>query len=172
MSVLERFFLRQIILVLSLEVAAIAPVLAVDAEAAAKKDLCHTCLKNIYLAEHRYNDALAEFQSLLVTRPNDARLHYECGNVLLQTGKLAMAVPHMRTAVKLKPDVSEFQAGLGAACLYNKNYDAAVAAYTKACQMGGKYDKQLQIAQQYQAQQKQLIQYEKKIEQKKEDDEE
>jgi hypothetical protein len=72
----------------------------------------------------------------------------------------------------LDPGKAEYQGGLGNGFMYTKKWGMAVAAYTRACQLGGKFQRQLQMAQQYEAQQKQVQQYEKKLEQKKEEEEE
>jgi predicted Zn-dependent protease len=135
------------------------PAWAVEPEVLAKKALCHSCLAKIYVAERRYPEAIVEYQALLAMKPNDAAMRFEYGNLLAKIDKAALAVPQFRAAAKLAPYVPEYQVGLGNACMYTKNYDGAVTAYTKACNLGGKYQTSLQTALQYQAQQKSLNQY-------------
>jgi len=154
------------------QVYSLAPTLAMDPEVAAKKQLCHTCLMKIYMAQRKFPEAMVESQALLTLTPNDARLHFDYANLLFQAQKQALAVQQYRAAAKLQPYVPEYQAGLGVACLNTKNYDTAVTALTKACQLGGKFEKELQLAQQYQAQQKQLVQYTKKVEEKRQEEDE
>jgi predicted Zn-dependent protease len=146
------------------------PSLAIDSAATAKKVLCHTCLVKIYSAQHKYPEAAVEYAALLAYTPNDARMHFEYGRTLAQMQKNGPALAQYRAAARIDPSVAEYQAGLGFACLYAKDYGGAVAALTKACQLGGKYQKELSLAQQYQMQNQQIKQYEKKVEQKKEDE--
>jgi tetratricopeptide (TPR) repeat protein len=138
---------------------------AVEPEVLAKKILCHTCLAKIYVAQKKLSDAVPEYQFLLANQPNNAALHYEFGAILMQLGKANLSVPQFKAAAKLAPSVPEYQVGIGNCYMYAKNYDAAVDAYTKACNLGGKYQAQLQQALQYQAQEKALKQYEQKTKQ-------
>ncbi len=143
---------------------------AVDAEALAKKVLCHTCLAKIYATQGKIPEAITEYQELLKLTPNDAAIQFEFAGVLARNKKPDLAIPHYKLAAKLKANVAEYQGGLGYALMCEKNYEGAVAAYTKACSLGGKYQTQLQNAQQYQAQQKLLEQYKTKIDIQKESD--
>jgi Flp pilus assembly protein TadD len=145
--------------------------LAVDPEVLAKKALCHSCLAKIYVAQNQVGPATIEFQELLKLTPNDASAHFDFGNLLARNNKPDLAAVQFKAAAKLKPSIPEYQVGLGNALMYTKNYDGAVQAYTKACALGGKYQTQLQTAQQYQAQQRLLNQYKEKIEIQKESDE-
>ncbi len=137
--------------------------LAIDPDVLAKKVLCHTCLAKIYALQGKTAEATTEYEELLRLTPNDALAHFEYGNFLARNNKAPLAVLHYKRAAALKPSVPEYQVGLGNALMYTKNYDGAVAAYARACNMGGKYQSQLQTAQQYQAQQRLLDQYKAKI---------
>ncbi len=145
--------------------------LAVDPEVIAKKVLCRSCLAKIYVAEGLYPEASTEYSELLKLTPNDASAHFEYANLLAKTEKPDQAVSHYKTAAKLKPTVPEYQVGLGNAYMFTRNFDAAVQAYTRACTLGGKYQTQLQQAQQYQAQQKLLDQYKQKVQERQESNE-
>jgi tetratricopeptide (TPR) repeat protein len=145
---------------------------AVDPEVLGKKMMIHKCLKDIYVAQRRELDAIGEFKALLALDPNDAQTHFEYANFLAQSQKLPQAAVEYQAAARLKPGVAQYQGGLGNGFMYTKRYAMAVAAYTRAIQLGGKFQQQLQIAEQYEAQEKQLKVYEKKIEQKKEEEEE
>jgi len=138
--------------------------LAADPEVLAKKVLCHTCLAKIYVAQANVGLATVEYQELLKLTPNDPALHFEYGNFLARNNKPELAAVQFKLAAKLKPAIPEYQVGLGNALMYSKDYNGAIAAYTKACLLGGKYQDQLQKAQQYEAQQKLYEQYQKKIE--------
>jgi Flp pilus assembly protein TadD len=146
--------------------------LAMDPEVMAKKALCHTCLAKIYVAQGQDPEATKEYQELLKLTPNDASAHFDFGNVLARNNKPDLAAAQFKLAAKLKPTIPEYQVGLGNAFMYTKNYEGAVQAYTKACTLGGKYQTQLQTAQQYQAQQKLLDQYKNKVQQQQENSDE
>ena len=138
--------------------------LAIDPEVLAKKALCHSCLAKIYVARGQIPEATSEYQELLKLTPNDASEHFNFGNFLARNGKPDLAATQFKLAAKIKPSIPEYQVGLGNALMYTKNFEGAVQAYTKACSLGGKYQTQLQTAQQYQAQQKLLEQYKTKVE--------
>ena len=144
---------------------------ATDPEALAKKVMCHTCLADIYAKQANIPQAIAEYQELLKLTPNDASAHFKYANLLATNNKPDLAVPQFKLAAKLKPTVPEYQVGLGNTLMYTKDYSGAVAAYTKACLLGGKYQDLLQKAQQYDIQKKQYEQYQKKIQLQKEGDE-
>jgi predicted Zn-dependent protease len=144
---------------------------AADPEAITKKVLCHTCLMKIYVAEANIAQATAEYQELFKLTPNDAALHFDYGNFLARNGKPELAVPQFKLAAKLKPSVPEYQVGLGNSLMYTKDYAGAVAAYNKACALGGKYQELVQKAQLYQAQQKSYEQYKERIQARKDADE-
>ena len=164
------FFALALLLLGSLAYPLCLPAAAADSEAVRKKILCHTCLVKIYKAQRKYPEAAAEYQTLLAFQPNDARLHFDYGQTLNQLQKLQPAAQQYRSAAKIDPSVPEYQAALGIVLLNLKDYNGAVTALTKACQMGGKFQSQLTIAQQYQAQNEQLKQYTKQVQQKKEDE--
>ncbi len=144
--------------------------LAVDAEALAKKVLCRTCLAKIYVSQRKIPEATAQYTELLKLTPGDAAIHFEFASLLAHNDKPDLAAVQYKAAAKLKPNVAEYQAGLGYALMCSKNYEEAVAAYSKACNLGGKYQTQLQNAQQYQAQQKLLDQYKAKLQTKEQND--
>ena len=48
----------------------------------------HHALGRLYLAEHKFDDAIAEFEEALKTDPNNGQLHSDYGAALLEKGKL------------------------------------------------------------------------------------
>ncbi len=138
------------------------PALAVDPEVLAKKALCHSCLAKIYVAQKDYAAAMTEYQALIAIQPDDATTRFAYGALLAKSEKFGPAIAQYKVAAKLAPGVPEYQCALGNCYMYSKNYDAAVTTYTKACNLGGKYQRQLTQALQYQAQEKSLKQYQQK----------
>jgi predicted Zn-dependent protease len=124
----------------------------------------------IYVAQANVSQATVEYQELLKLTPGDPQLHFDYGNFLARNNKPELSAAQFKLAAKLKPAVPEYQVGLGNALMYAKDYPGAIAAYNKACLLGGKYQDQLQKAQQYEAQQKSYEQYRQKIQAQKDAD--
>ena len=164
---------RTIPLAISVFLVSLHPGRAVEPEAQAKKLLCHKYLAKIYVAQKDYPNALLEYQAWIALQPSEASVHYDYGALLTKSDKWSLATPQFKAAVKLAPGVPENHVGLGNCYMYAKNYDGAVAEYTKACSLGGKYQNLLSTALQYQAQEKSLKKFvqEKKQETKVQDDE-
>jgi len=132
---------------------------AVDPEIAAKKAMIEEALVGCYREKGDLPGAASEYVNLVAAEPNNARVHFDYANVLLRLQRLPAAASQYAKAAKLEPSVPEYLGGAGTGCMINKNYDGAVTYFTKAIQMGGKYQEQLQQAQVYQAQQVQLKKY-------------
>jgi Flp pilus assembly protein TadD len=131
----------------------------VDPEIAAKKMMIEEALVNCYREKGDLPDAATEYKKLLLVEPNNARAHFDYANVLLRLQRLQPAATEYAKAAKLEPTVPEYLGGAGTGAMITKNYDGAVTYFTKAIQMGGKYQEQLQQAQVYQAQAVQLKKY-------------
>jgi Flp pilus assembly protein TadD len=132
---------------------------AADPEIAAKKMMIEDSLVGCYREKGDLPGAASEYSKLLALKPNDARAHFDYANVLLRLQRLPAAAAQYQKAAQLEKSVPEYLGGAGTGCMITKNYDGAVTYFTKAIQMGGKYQEQLQQAQVYQAQQIQLKKY-------------
>lgn len=73
----------------------------------------HTRLAQQYLQQQRPDLALAELQKVVALDPNDADARGNLGVLLFFRGNYKDAVPQLRTAVKLRPDLWKLQALLG-----------------------------------------------------------
>jgi predicted O-linked N-acetylglucosamine transferase (SPINDLY family) len=78
-------------------------------------------------------DAAESFaRRALAAEPDDARLHYALGNVLMKQDKTDEAVAQYIRAIALKPDYAEAYHGLGNALTYRGHFGTAIAACRKA----------------------------------------
>ena len=67
--------------------------------------------------------------------PEDAELHYNLGNALMDLGRLAEAAASYRRALEIKPDFAEAHYNLGNALKDLGRLDDAVASYRRALQI-------------------------------------
>ena len=63
----------------------------------------------------QYDEALAKGQVLLISHPDEFRIHYVVAAILLAQGDRNGAIEHFSTALQLAPDFKEAQDGLEAA---------------------------------------------------------
>jgi tetratricopeptide (TPR) repeat protein len=136
--------------------------LALD-EIEVRKLFIHEQLLKCFLAKKMLPEAIKEYQLVLHAKPNDARMHFDYGNCLLTMGNKKTALTEFKACARIQPGVPEYQAAVGAVSMMLKIYDQAVISYTRAVSLGGPYQQQLQAAQMYQAQQKELAEYNKQM---------
>lgn len=128
-----------------------------------KKAFIHETLLKCYLAKRMLPEAQKEYQAVLKYKPNDARMHFDYGNCMLTMQNKAGALTQFQAAAKIQPGIPEYQAAVGAVSMMLKRYDQAVTSYTRAVSLGGSFQQQLQAAQMYQAQQRELAEYNKQM---------
>jgi len=135
---------------------------AID-EMTVRKTFIHETLLKCYLAKRMLPEALKEYQAVLQVKSGDARMHFDYGNCLLTMQNKKGALAQFKLAAQQQAGVPEYQAAVGTVALMLKSYDQAVTSFTRAVSLGGNYTKQLQAAQMYQAQQRELIEYNKQM---------
>ncbi len=82
--------------------------------------------------------AIAGWKALLVTNPEDARLHNNLGTALVMAGKQAEAVPEFEKALEIDPEFLRVYFNLGRAYLTAGEPEWAIAEFRK----GLEYDKE------------------------------
>ena len=92
-------------------------------DAKAQMDLADT-----YAGMKKFADAQRLYSALLAKSPNDARLHYMLGRMLLQQKKFSESESEFLKAAQLKPDVGEVYGDLAIAANENKDYPLAIKA--------------------------------------------
>lgn len=133
--------------------------LAVDDEIEMRKAFIHQILVKCYVAKKMLPAAIKEYQILAKYNPNDARMRFDYGNSLLNDGQKKAALEQFKLCAKIQSGEPAYQAAVAACAMMLKMYDQAVLSYTRAVSLGGKFEPQLQQAQQYQAQEKQRAEY-------------
>jgi tetratricopeptide (TPR) repeat protein len=128
-----------------------------------KKAFIHETLLKCYLAKKMLPEAMKEYQAVLVLKPNDAKMHFDYGNVMFTMQNPRGALPQFQNAARLQPGVPEYQAAVGACAMVLRNYDLAASAYGRAVSLGGNYVKQLQDAQMRLQVQREKVEYDKQM---------
>jgi Flp pilus assembly protein TadD len=85
-------------------------------------------LADLYFAAKKYDQAEAQYRTLVTSNPNDAELHYGLGAALLKQRKFTEAQQEFLTTVKLKSDMGVAYGDLAIAAVENKNYELAIKA--------------------------------------------
>jgi tetratricopeptide (TPR) repeat protein len=86
----------------------------------------HNLLGNLYLAQRRTNEAIAEYRKVLERSPEHPVIHFNLGLTCLQTGDEDGATFEFREAVRLNPNYAEAHASLGQQLLKMGELDAAL----------------------------------------------
>ncbi len=83
----------------------------------------------------RYESEITILQSVVVSRPGNARAQTNLGNAYLRQGDLPHAAAHYATAVQLRPRWAEARNNLGVALAGLGRTNEAIAAYRQAAQL-------------------------------------
>jgi rhomboid protease GluP len=105
----------------------------------------------VYLAENRATEAEPIFSKLVAKDNNLAPAHYGLGRALSERGKDDAAIKEYKTAISLSPEFPGVYYRLGVSQAKLKQYDDAIASFTKELQNGDDYDTEMALAQAYQA---------------------
>src|SRR5208337_643687 len=82
----------------------------------------------------QYDEAIAEWKELLLTNPDDARIHNNLGSALGMKGRYAEAITEFEKALELDPQYHTTDANLGRAQLAVGRPDDAIASFQKGVQ--------------------------------------
>ena len=81
------------------------------------------------LALGRFEDAVASFQALLSSQPENALAHFNLGRVCVLQGQRAEAIPHIERAIAARPEYLEARHGLASLLLESGRAADAVKQY-------------------------------------------
>src|SRR5277367_1557843 len=124
------------LLAASMAIINLAPASFAIDETEVRKSFIHEQLLKCYLAKRMLPEAMKEYQAVLRVKPNDARMHFDYGNVMLTMQNKKGAIVEFRNCARLQPGIPEYQAAVGAVSMMLKNYDQAVTSYTRAVSLG------------------------------------
>ncbi len=148
----------KLIIRIAILLSVVSPALAADesvvkvdpATFAQRKESVNTYLLNIYIAQKRKPEAMAQYKTLLAMKPNDPKLNGDLGKFEASSGQFALAISHLKKACDLDPGNAENWAALGATYLKAKRHEEALDAYRRAVELAGdKYRKIYEDTQKY-----------------------
>lgn len=73
----------------------------------------HNNLGIVFAGQHRYSDAIIEFQAAIKVRPDNQTFHYNLGNAYHQQQRYFEAIEEFKRAIEIKPKFSEAHHELG-----------------------------------------------------------
>lgn len=94
-----------------------------------RNDFAHFALGEYLLKVHRFDDAIAEFQVVLSSHPNDPDVNFQMGYAFMEKGYADRAISHFQTTLKFKPENSDAETNLGNVLLKTDRIDEAVKHY-------------------------------------------
>jgi tetratricopeptide (TPR) repeat protein len=97
-----------------------------------KNYLAITMLGSLLAKEHRYEEAIARYQTALSYQPTFPEAHFFMGDALDEQGKLDAAIAEYQQALWFKPTQEQTHIFLGMALGKQKKYDEAIAHYQAA----------------------------------------
>jgi tetratricopeptide (TPR) repeat protein len=90
---------------------------------------------NYYLKNGRYQDGIKAFQEEAKVNSDSAETHYYLGRFRLASDNSAMALNHLKRAVKLSPDEADYHFWLGVAYGVRKEADREKQCYLRALEL-------------------------------------
>ena len=128
-----------------------------------RKILIHQSLLKIYTAQNRVEEALKEFPIVIALLPQDARLHYDFGVYLMNSGRSELSLKQLKRAVELAPANADYNGTLGTVLIRLNRYQEGLKYLRDAIRYGGtKYEKTYRDAQKYMDYVKKMEEYKKK----------
>ena len=95
----------------------------------------HHALGQVFLAQQRYPEAIAELRAAIEFYNRDSAIHYSLSRALVRAGKLVEAQASAERAVALAPTNAAFVAALGNILVDQKKWGPAAVAFEKAVQL-------------------------------------
>jgi tetratricopeptide (TPR) repeat protein len=97
--------------------------------------LAITMLGSLLAKEHKYDEAIADYQTALRYEPTFPEAHFFLGAVLDEQGKLDEAIAEYQQALWFKPTQEQTHIFMGIVLGKQKKYDAAMAHYQAALKL-------------------------------------
>jgi tetratricopeptide (TPR) repeat protein len=100
-----------------------------------KNYMAITILGSLLAKEHKYDEAMAYYQTALRYSPTFPEAHFFLGNALDEQGRLDEAVAEYQKALWFRPTQEQTHIFMGIALAKQKKYDEAMAHYTAALKL-------------------------------------
>jgi tetratricopeptide (TPR) repeat protein len=100
-----------------------------------KNYMAITVLGSLLAKEHKYEEAMAYYQTALRYQPTFPEAHFFLGNALDEQGRLDEAIAEYQKALWFKPTQEQTHIFMGMALAKQKKYDEAMAHYTAALKL-------------------------------------
>jgi tetratricopeptide (TPR) repeat protein len=97
--------------------------------------LAATILGSLFAKEHKYDEAMAYYQTALRYQPDFPEAHFFLGNALDDQGKLDEAVAEYQKSLWFRPTQEQTHIFMGMALAKQKKYDEAMAHYAAALKL-------------------------------------
>ena len=97
--------------------------------------LAITILGSLFAHEHKYDEAMAYYQTALRYQPDFPEAHFFMGDALDEQGKLDEAIAEYQKALWFRPTQVQTHIFMGIALGKQKKYDEAMAHYTAALKL-------------------------------------
>lgn len=91
----------------------------------------------LYLKQARYTDAVNQFRRATELSPDTPRPWYSLGGAYIVVGDYPQAIAALEKAITIRPNWGSYS-NLGTAQLYQRNFDAAIAAFEKGAALGNR----------------------------------
>jgi len=104
-------------------------------EVTPKNYMAITILGSLLAKEHKYDEAMADYQTALRYQPAFPEAHFFMGDALDEQGRLDEAIAEYQKALWFKPTQEQTHIFLGIALAKQKKYDEATAHYNAALKL-------------------------------------
>ena len=94
-----------------------------------QNDFAHFGLGEFLLKAHRLDDAIAQFNIVLATHPNDPDANFQMGYALMEKGETHAAISRFEQTLKVKPEDPNTETNLGNLLLKSGRIQEAVEHY-------------------------------------------
>ena len=94
-----------------------------------QNDIAHFEFGEFLLKSHRLDEAIAQFETVLVNHPSDPDTNFEIGSAYMEKGDLDLAARHFEQTLKVEPKNPQVETNLGNVLLKSGRIDDAVNHY-------------------------------------------
>jgi protein O-mannosyl-transferase len=94
-----------------------------------QNDIAHFNMGEFLLKSHRLDEAIAQFEIVLASHPDQPDANFQLGSAFMEKGELDLAIRHFERTLKVEPDNPEAETNLANVLLESEHVDQAVEHY-------------------------------------------